>query len=50
MAINITNPSARHKIQIEEEYIEDVVNILQRRNKPTFRIGTYFDMILMQDS
>jgi hypothetical protein len=48
-AINITNPSSRHKIQIDEEYIEDVTKLLMRRNQPCFRVSTYFDMVLMQD-
>lgn len=49
MVINVTNPSIKHKIQIDEEYTDDVVQLLQRKNRPSFRIGTYFDMVLIQD-
>ena len=50
MAINIQNPSNKHKIQISEEYVEDIGKLLSRRNRQSFRISTYFDMVLIQDS
>ena len=49
VVINVSSPVVKHKIQIDEEYIEDVMKLMGRRNKQSFRISTYFDMVLIQD-
>ena len=49
MVINITNPQSKHKIQIDEEYFEDIMKLIHRKNKPSFKISTYFDLVLIQD-
>ena len=48
--VNIMSSSQRHKIHIDEEYQEDMARLLQRKAKPSFKISTYFYMILIQDS
>jgi hypothetical protein len=50
MVVNIINPSLKHKIQIEEAYLNDVMSIMNKKDNSSFRISTYFDMVLIQDS
>jgi 2C-methyl-D-erythritol 2,4-cyclodiphosphate synthase len=45
--VNIVNSKDnKHRIQIDEEYLEDVMKLIQRK---AFKISTYFDMVLIQD-
>lgn len=50
MVVNIMNSGSRHKIHIDQEYLDDISRLLQKRGKPSFKISTYFDMVMIQDS
>ena len=47
--INITNPAAKQKINIDLPYQKDIKVLLSRKSQESFKISTYFDMILVQD-
>jgi len=49
VAINIINNLIRYKINVDEPYIEDVNQLIQRKGLPTFSVSTYFDMIMVSD-
>ena len=49
MVINVTQPQIKHKIHIDEEYFEDVMKLMMKKMKKSFKISTYFDMVLIQD-
>ena len=49
LVINITNPMVRHKIPLDLEYQIDIEKLMSRKARNTFKISTYFDMILIQD-
>lgn len=48
--VSIPQTNQRHKIKIDEEYQKDMAMLLERKSKPSFKISTYFDMIMMQDA
>lgn len=50
LIINVMNTSIRQRIFVDLEYQVDIEKLLSKKAKNTFRISTYFDMILMQDS
>lgn len=49
MAVNVSNPALRHQIEIDDCYFEDVRILMARKNRKSFKISTYFDMVLIQD-